>query len=198
MPQRMRGSSFLGTAACSSVFPQRRPTSGSPHCPARYYLLGFAHNGNYTFEAPLLRKLHPKAEAYVINIDLFFEQSESATGTAVMRDGWAKSRYEQKRAWQRIHKTLCQSVPALCGSGVAFFRSIGTGAWVVTGRGFTSKPVSYDQSVDQSVVEAYTTAGNEFLSQLPVRRECLILTMVPTVNTQFGTAKAIATLWDCA
>ena len=160
--------------------------------PARYYLLGFAYNGNYKFEAPLLRKLHPKAEAYVINIDLFFEQSESPPARTVMREGGAKSRYEQKRAWQRIHKPLCASLSAICGNGIAFFRSSVTGAWVVTGRGFTSKPVSYDQSVDQSVVEAYTTAGNEFLSHLPVRRECVILTMIPTVNTSIGTAKAIA------
>ncbi len=160
--------------------------------PARYYLLGFAYNGNYKFEAPLLRKLQPKAEAYVINIDLFFEQSESPPARTVMREGGAQSRYEQKRAWQRIHKPFCARLPSVCGNGIAFFRSPLTGAWVVTGRGFASKPVSYDQSVDQSIVEGYTTAGNEFLSHLSVSRECVILTMVPTVNTSIGTAKAIA------
>ncbi len=173
----------LSTAATANWF-------GS--LPVLYYLLGFSHNGNYTFEGPLLHRLRPKAKAYVINIDLFFEQSETPPARAVMRDGSAKSRYEQKRGWQRIHKPLCQSLPALCGHNVAFFRSIGTGAWVVTGGRFTSKPVSYSQSIDRKVLEAYAASGSDFLSHLPVSRECAILTMVPTVDTPIGTAKAIA------
>jgi hypothetical protein len=160
--------------------------------PARYYLLGFAYNGNYKFEAPLLRKLGPTPKVYVINLDLFFEQVETPPARQVMRDESARSLYERKREWQSSHKSVCISRPAICGDEAAFFRSRATGAWAVTGGRFRSKPVSYDQSVDQSVVEAYATSGREFLSNLTVDRECQILTMVPTVDTGVGTAKAIA------
>jgi hypothetical protein len=37
---------------------------------------------------------------YIINLDLFFEPSESPYARAVMRDGSAKARHEQKRHWQ--------------------------------------------------------------------------------------------------
>jgi len=53
--------------------------------------LGFSHNGNYTFEAPLLRKLDPRAKAYVINVDLFFEDVESRPVRTVMRDRSARA-----------------------------------------------------------------------------------------------------------
>jgi hypothetical protein len=158
----------------------------------RFYLLGFAYNGNYKFAAPLVRKLGPTPKVYVINLDVFFEQSETAPARAVMRDGAARTQYERKREWQGIHKPLCGSRPAICGDEAAFFRSRATGAWVVTGGQFESKPVSYNQNVDQRVVDGYATAGSEFLSNLTVARDCQILTMIPTVDTGMGTARAIA------
>jgi hypothetical protein len=183
---------FLGNSRMQFGLSTAATANWFASLPVRYYLLGFSHNGNYTFEGPLLRKLRPKAKVYVINIDLFFEQSETPPARAVMRDGAAKSRYEQKRGWQEIHRPLCESLPVLCGHHIAFFRSMATGAWVVTGGRFTSKPVSYNQNIDRKILEAYTASGTEFLSDLPVRRECLILTMVPTVDTPIGTAKGIA------
>jgi len=164
--------------------------------PLRYYLLGFAYNGNYKFEAPLLRKLRPTPKVYVINLDLFFEQAEPQPAMLVMRDGSARTQYQRKRAWQDSHKSVCTSLPAICGDEVAFFRSRPTGAWVVTSGQFKSKPVSYDEHVDQNVVDAYTASGREFLPELTVGRECKMLTMVPTVNTGIGTAKAIARALD--
>lgn len=38
----------------------------------KYYLLGFSHFENATFLAPLLADLHPRARAFVVNIDDFF------------------------------------------------------------------------------------------------------------------------------
>jgi hypothetical protein len=52
--------------------------------------------------------------------------------------------------------------------------------------------VSYDDVVDDQVVEAYALSGERFLSTLPVNPECQILTMIPTVNTASGTARALA------
>lgn len=162
----------------------------------RYYLLGFAYNANYKFEGPLIHKLSPTATVYVVNLDLFFEEEQTPPAKVVMGDSDAQLRYVRKRAWQTRHRPVCERIPAVCGHEPAFFRSRMTGAWVVTGGPFTSRLVSYDQSVDSAIVASYTTNGRHFLDELPVDHPCQILTMVPTVNTPIGTARAIAQALD--
>src|SRR5258708_9242969 len=39
---------------------------------ARYYLLGFSYDGNVILADELLRRIRPRAKAYVINVDDFF------------------------------------------------------------------------------------------------------------------------------
>jgi hypothetical protein len=159
---------------------------------AKYYLLDFAYNGKFKFEVPLLRKLAPKPSVYIINLDLFFEQSEAQPARAVMQDGTVEARCERKQKWQNSHRGICERFQWACGNEAAFFRSRPTGAWVVTGGRFNSKPVSYDDSIDKQIVQSYVASGDEFLSNLSPQRDCEILTMVPTMNTPLGTAKAIA------
>jgi hypothetical protein len=157
-----------------------------------YYLLGFSHFENYTFEAPLLRKLRPQAKVYVINIDSFFDQSETGPGKTVMEGESARVRYNQKRGWQTIHKAICTTFESACGHEWAIFRSRSTGTWSVSGGHFSSERVSYDDDIDQKTVASYTALGKEFLPNLSVDRACTILTVVPTEKTTVGTAKAIA------
>lgn len=196
---------FLGNSRMQFGFSTKATADWFSSLPATYYLLGFAYNGNYKFEGPLLRKLRPKAMAYVINLDLFFEQADAQPARVVMQDGGARSRYELKRRWQVIQEVVCASHRSICGNGRAFVRSRATGAFRLTGGQFTSQPVWYDESVDQSMVNAYISSANEFLSNLSVRRDCVILTLVPTADrssdksswglpgaTSIGTAKAIA------
>ena len=159
---------------------------------SRYYLLGFAYNANYKFEGPLIQKLSPAARVYVVNLDLFFEQEDTPPAKVVMYDAGAEPRYIQKRAWQTRHRPVCERFPAICGDEPAFFRSRSTGAWVVKGGRFNTRPVSYDEQVDSAVVANYTLHGRQFLDGLSVDRRCQILTMVPTVGTRIGTARAIA------
>lgn len=192
---------FLGNSRMQFGLSTKATADWFSSLPATYYLLGFAYNVTYRFEEPLLRKLRPKAAAYVINLDLFFEQADTPPARAVMQDGGARSRYERKRQWQVIHEAVCASHPAICGNRHAFVRSRTTGAWRLTGGGFTREPVRYDESVDQSMVKAYISSANEFLSNLSVPRDCVIFTIVPTGDTRswdsvgatsIGTAKAIA------
>jgi hypothetical protein len=183
---------FLGNSRTQFGFSSKATADWFSSLSESYYLLGFSHFENYTFEAPLLRKLHPRAKVYVINIDSFFERSETGPGKTVMRDQSAKTRYEQKRGWQGIHKVTCTTFKAVCGHEWAFFRSRSAGAWLVTGGSRTRAPVSYDEDIDQNMLASYTALGNEFLPSLSADRACTILTIVPTVKTPVGTAKAIA------
>lgn len=183
---------FIGNSRTVFAFSSNATADWFSSFSGNYYLLGFTHFENYTFEAPLLRKLRPKAKVYVINIDTFFERAATEPGRTVMRDESAKTRYLEKRQWQRIHKAICTNFKAVCGNHEAIFRLRSTGAWLVSGGRFTSEPVSYDEDIDQNKLASYTSLGKEFLPSLNADRACTILTIVPTVKTDMGTARAIA------
>ncbi len=53
--------------------------------------------------------------------------------------------------------------------------------------------MTYDDQVDQDLLRTYVAAGREFLTDLPVGRECVIMTIVPTLATGIETARAVAT-----
>jgi hypothetical protein len=183
---------FLGNSRTVFGFSSKATNDWFSSLRGTYYLLGFSHFENFTFEEPLLRRLHPKAKVYVINIDSFFEQTETGPGKTVMRDESAGSHYAEKRRWQSVHKLACTSFKSLCGNDEAIFRSRSTGSWMVFGDRFSGAPVSYSDSVDQNKVASYTALGREFLHSLPSGNACTILTMVPNMNTDLGTANAIA------
>lgn len=162
----------------------------------RYYLFGFAYSEKYLFEQKLLGKIRPQAQVYVINIDKFFEPSETEPARLVMHDSGALRRYQNKQLWQLIHRPICTAVPAICGQEFAVFRIRETGVWMGSGGKFKSEPVSSDQVVDNAFVEREVRSGREFLLRLPVKPECVILTMVPTVGTQNAVATTIAEALD--
>ena len=177
----------LSSNAIASWFQSRR---------ARYYLLGFAYNGNMAFAEPLLHRLKPRARAYVISVDLFFRRQPTAPAQEVMRDS-ALGKYREKGAWQLAHRTLCTRITPLCRHEFAYYRRRADGTWIVAGDGnFKSQPVVYSDSVDHRVLDSEIALGREFVAQLPVSRDCVLLTLPPkgTVGsgTSVGTAKAIA------
>ena len=184
----------MAIAACSSHFPQLQQRNGFV-ASARYYLLGFLGSENSIFARALLHKLKPKAKVYVIAIDDFFEPSERPIAKTVMHDGAARPRYEVKRVLQFVHKAICMKLTTICGHGVVVFRSRQTGAFNMPQ---TSKfkgherPVSYDQQIDEHEIDDAIAIGRAFLSELPVKPECVIFTAIPTVGTKLSVANAIA------
>ncbi len=186
---------FLGNSRLELGFSTQGMSDWFASIPARPYLLGFTHFGNYRFAAPLLARLHPKARAYVINLDLFFEPDASPPAATVMRDESAERRYTEKRFWEGLHRPVCTAVPGFCRDEMVLFRSRTTGWWVRRGSRPQAGPVAnvaYSDAVDTNLVKAYTAAARGFLSLLPVRDGCIILTMVPSPETAIATGVAIA------
>lgn len=159
---------------------------------ASYYLLGFSHNENYHFEGPLLRRLQVHARVYVINLDLFFNPLTSGPAQQVMNDPSARTHYRQKQVWQRLQLWPCGVLSLACRNEPAFYRSRATGAWLQRGGSYQSGNVGYIEEPDTSTVRTYVAAAREFIPQLGVPQECVILTAVPTGKTPSGTARAIA------
>jgi len=184
---------FLGSSRMQLALSTRATADWFSSTSARYYLMGFGYNENAVFARELLLKLKPKAKVYVVNIERFFERSETVPAATVMRDPAARGRYELKRLWQFVHRPICQTLTVICGDQYVIFRSRETGAFSVWGLSqFKSAAVSYDQSVDQAAVQNEAAIGREFLSKLPVKRECIILTMVPYVQTKVTAVNALA------
>jgi hypothetical protein len=184
---------FLGNSRLQFALSTVATTDWFSAASARYYLLGFTYSENVTFIEGLLRKIRPKARVYVINVDDFFDRSETPPAKVVLHDPEARNRYEVKRLWQRVHEPICKRFPALCGNKLVYFRSRETGAYTKQGGKLKTAPISYDKVISQDVVNSNTAAAIDFLSHLPVERKCVILTTVPTVGTKIGNVNAIAT-----
>jgi hypothetical protein len=183
---------FLGNSRAQFGFSTDATARWFSSPAASHYLLGFSYYETYLFESALLRRIRPHAKVYVINLDEFFEPTESVPARMVMQDRESETRYERKRRWQRVHRVICGSLPKVCGDERVIFRSRATGAWLGEGGRSHSLPVSYGDAVDRAMEDRYTSTGRDFLATLSVNRECVILTFVPKPGSGIGTAKTIA------
>jgi hypothetical protein len=184
---------FLGDSRLQVGFSTAATAKWFSAASIRYYLLGFGGLENMVFAGGLLRRIQPKASVYVMHVDSFFTRSESPTLKAILHDPEARRRYEVKRLWQRVHEPVCGNLPRLCGHEPVRFRSRETGAYIDPPGEREPIPVSYDRAIDQDAVNSYIEAAMLFLSQVPVKRSCVILTEVPKTETKIGNAKAVAT-----
>jgi hypothetical protein len=185
---------FLGNSRAQYAFSTAATADWFSGASVRYYLLGFTYYDGVSFAEALLRRIRPKTRVYVINLDGFFGQWASPPAMDVMHDQGARSHYEAKRLWQSVHEPICKLVPDLCGHTYAIFRSRESGAFSLSGGKWSldAKPVSNDRGVSEDVVKSNTSAAIKFLSSLPVKEECVILTVVPTTGTKIGNLKTIA------
>ena len=183
---------FLGNSHLQVAFSTAATSNWFSAASVQYYLMGFGYSENVVFSELLLSKIHPRARVYVINVDDFFVRSETPPVKTILHDPEARRRYEDKRLWQLIHAPICKTFAALCGDDFVVFRSRETGAFTKRTDRQKIVAVSYDESINQNVVNSSTAAAIEFLSHLPQKNTCVILTTVPTVGTKSGNANAIA------
>jgi len=189
---------FVGDSRLQFAFSTKATNDWFASASASYYLMGFLSWENFIFAGGLLRKLSPQAEVYIINLDTFFDRSESQPAKYILHDESARDHFEAKRRWQAVHRFICNHFSIICGGNYDIFRSRRTGAYSARGvdplgyKYYKPAPASYDQAVSQTVVKDYTETGRSFLPHLPVRPECIIFTIVPTVGTHVRTANDIA------
>jgi len=183
---------FLGNSRLQVAFSTVATADWFSAASARYYLMGFSYFENVIFAEKLLSRIRPRAGVYVINVDDFFDRSETIPVKTILHDPEARHRYEVKRFWQRVHEPICKTFAVLCGVKFVIFRSRETGAYYTEGAAQQKiTPVSYDQVISQNVVNSNTAAAIDFLSHF-TQGKCVILTMVPFVGTKIGNANAIA------
>lgn len=183
---------FLGSSRMEFAFSTAATDAWFSSQGATHYLLGFTQSENTTFVAPLLARLKPRAQVYVIDVDRFFYDVESGPGSQILHENM-RPRYQQKRLWQPLHRAICGTLPVLCGTEWAYFRLRGTGHWIVRGvnraRGIQ---VAEGPVTDQDRWDYYADRAEQFISRLPVDRNCVVLTVVPSHATQSAEAATIA------
>lgn len=159
-----------------------------------HFLFGFSDTETVVFAGPVLRRLEPRAKAIVINVDRFFDDRISKPTQELLRnnsEAWWK--YRAKRAWQSFHRDLCGKAPLLCGSSTVVYRSRTNGAWQMHGaRVNEGLPVFDGPPLQSERWPEFSRIAEGFLSHLPVQRNCVLLTIVPTVETKRAEAEAIA------
>lgn len=158
-----------------------------------YYLLGFTHNENVSFFAPLLARLQPRARAYVVNVDQFFDDTPTWHTRHVLGQDDVESRYRRKHLWQETQRSACSAFEWLCGDAFSIFRDRTNGSWQLHGTASTREaPVGDDELSGPAVMKRQAAQAERFIAALPVRRECVILTVVPSAKTPHADAAAIA------
>jgi hypothetical protein len=183
---------FLGTSRVQMAFSTQATDDWFSAASRSYYLMGFGFEENVVFTEEILRRIHPKAAVYVINVDDFFKRFETRPVHTILHDPNARNLYEMKRRWQGVHQSICTVLSALCGNNYVIFRSRETGVYTRRINKTKPAPVSYDEAISPDVVKNETAAAISFFSHQDVKPECIILTMVPAVETKIGNANAIA------
>jgi hypothetical protein len=184
---------LVGSSRLELAFSGTAATAWFSESGIRYYLLGFSNSETVAFLGPLLSKIHPRAKAYVINVDRFFDDRVSPPTEQILQGRDILERYKEKRTWQSLHKGLCAVLPVACGNAFAIYRTRETGEWQrMGGERFETKQVSDGEPNNVERWDQYATLGEKFLAQLRVDSSCVILTIVPTVETKRAEAMAIA------
>lgn len=184
---------FLGNSRMEFGFSTAATDDWFSAAGAQHYLLGFSHLENETFLGPLLAKLKPRAKVYVINVDRFFDDVESAPGGALLHGSDMKRRYREKALWQQLHRAICTRHPAICGSNLAFYRFRKNGHWQArSGSPDRPLPVADAAPSEQELWDHYAALAEQFVAKLPVNRACVLLTDVPSPTTKSAEASALA------
>ena len=188
---------FLGNSRSQFGFSTDATRAWFSSAAADFYLLGFSHFENVMFIGPLFDAVAPTADAYVINLDGFFDDRLSPPATEVLRGGDSENRYARKRLWQAPHRALCGAVPVVCGNELAFFRDRLTGTWELSGTDGLGPLAVADVDAAPGAVDAEVRRRAEaFLAGIPAESGCVLFTIVPSSATQRRAAGVLAAQLD--
>jgi hypothetical protein len=189
---------FLGSSRLQFGFSTAATEKWFSSRSMRHYLLGFGYTETVKFVAPLLAQLEPRAAAYVINVDRFFTNAETPPAVEIFQGKEAaRKKYEDKLRWQHGHRLVCGALPALCGDEFAFLRRRDNGHWRLGGHSQAGErlvptAVSDGPPADADRWEAFSRVAGSFVAELPVPRQCVVLTLVPYKGTRRAEAEAIS------
>ena len=183
---------FIGNSRLQFGFATQATRDWFSRVGRKFYLLGFSGGDGAPFIAPLIKRIGPKARAYVVNVDRFFDDDISPPAAEAMFEESAMTRTLVKRAWQAPHAYFCGRAPVLCRSEPAIYRRPETGEWAFTGRSPNYRIPRIDEPLDQKQLTRDLARAEIFLNELPVARSCVFFIYVYTNRSTRANAKALA------
>lgn len=189
---------FLGDSRLQVALSTPETANWFSRAAASFYLLAFGGGENMNFTGRLLEKLKPQATTFVINVDRFFEAWYTTPAKVLLQNPASEDRYKSKQRWQLPHRYICSFLAFACGRNFATFRSRSTGMYQMAGdldpdgAPVKSGAVSYNRSINREDIAKYIPRAEQFFAQFGMRRECVILTIVPYAGTRIETARALA------
>lgn len=162
-----------------------------------YYLLGFGFGETDRFAAELLRRLDLHPQALVIDVDPFFDGTQSEPAQFLADHpvrAWLDA--EAKAEGVSLLRAVCpdRAHDWPCGGAFALLRDDATGAWETVGPGLDAAD-SFDPANGKSRDPApFVAEAQSFLAQTGLPAACVVLTTVPTPQRSLdaGTVKRIA------
>ncbi|MEH2483557.1 hypothetical protein V1282_006914 [Nitrobacteraceae bacterium AZCC 2146] len=150
----------------------------------KYFLLGFGYGEASDLPLAIMQKFGAKPKVIIANSDPFFGHHRSEPTAAILRGtppAWAK--YLLKKTSIDLLSAYCVWSVA-CPQPMSFvYRSMNNGFWIPMY--FPQKALPFEPSMgpfDQSLIDAWSKVGLEFLGVTKIPPECVILTGVPTPN----------------
>jgi hypothetical protein len=183
---------FLGNSRLQLGFAGRSTSDWFKSQGHSYYLLGFAYEEKMAFATELLGKLKPSPRAVVINLDKFFNEELSDPADYVLHDAGARDRYRMKQLLQRVHRPVCEKIPAICGNDYAFYKDVQTGAFYRAGGKITPAATSTVSEIEEERLRSQIALARPFIEKLGVPSSCLVLTLVPFHKAPLVEARALA------
>lgn len=187
---------ILGNSRTQRAFSSEATAAFFRDLGTRFYTAGFGYAENMTFAQALVEKHGLRPRAVVVNADPFFDAGVSWPARTLLRMENGPTIYEGKQRWQEAHRAVCGSAAGawLCGETPAIFRSAVDGRWHLAGerrsRDLPIRPRDEERWLAQR--EILVERAEAFLGTLGVPRSCVVMTVVPSDDAPFETAKLVA------
>lgn len=192
---------FLGNSRTQFAFSTQAVSDFFSELNIPYFLFGFGLGGKSEIPEALIQKYQLKPKVLIINADPFFSNEFNDTfERAKVNDDATAWEHKAKIFLQKQQSRICDPNRRIfllsswtCGGEVkTLYRSRETGSWVVDyylpDLGI---PVSYDNSFFETIDQTLKIA-ERFITNSGVPKECIILTVTPSVYTPLQYAQTLA------
>ncbi len=189
---------FLGNSRAQAAFSAEAIENFFNDQNVGYYNLAFGYDEQDLFPRRLFGRWGLKPRAVIVNADYFFVNYASQLAVSIMSgNSRVKTEYHLKTWIQPYHISICKNGDGLlkrilCSDAWSLFRSRKNGRVLQTKDVDNKVPVKSDVPFPDKLYPRILRAALDFQAFLNRRGACLILTYVPSKNTNPAVAARLA------
>lgn len=184
---------FFGNSLTQVSFSTKFTRSFFEERGIKYFIMGWGYSELGRFADAVIKKWRASPRVIVINADPFFSQNASPPAQAII-DGSIQSKWDVflHFAYQRLHPVVCR-LPLICAGSAdpnrdaAIYRSAADGQWNVgtfwINDGAAPIAIQARKPLSDAEMASATELGQKFLNDLGIDRRCVVLTGIPSSNT---------------